>query len=162
RRCRVSGRGRAGHEGLGRGAASLLAGDSCLQSARTLHSRPAPVEHEPLAERGPARVRPRRPDTATGLGRARAGRRGRPLMSRVAVVGLGLIGGSLAMALRARGWDQDSEVRQQARERGIDAPKILPEAVAGADIVVTAVPTEETPALLIALLQAAAKAPLTA
>ena len=82
-------------------------------------------------------------------------------MSRVAVVGLGLIGGSLALALRARGWDRDAETRHQARARGVDAPEALPEAVAGAEIVVAAVPTEETPALLIALSQAAPKAILT-
>ncbi len=82
-------------------------------------------------------------------------------MSRAAVVGLGLIGGSLGMALRARGWDRDPEVRRQARERGIDAAETLAEAVAGAGIVVTAVPTEETPALLITLSQAAPRAILT-
>lgn len=82
-------------------------------------------------------------------------------MTRAAVVGLGLIGGSLAMALRSRGWDRDPEVRRQARERGIDAPETLAEAVAGTEIVVTAVPTEGTPALLITLSQAAPKAVLT-
>jgi prephenate dehydrogenase len=79
-------------------------------------------------------------------------------VTRVAVVGLGLIGGSLALALRTRGWDRDPEVRRQARERGLDVPESLPEAVAGAGIVVAAVPTEETPSLLIALSQAAPKA----
>jgi prephenate dehydrogenase len=82
-------------------------------------------------------------------------------VTRVAVVGLGLIGGSLAQALRARGWDREPEVRRQARERGLDVAETLPEAVAGASIVVTAVPTEETPALLITLSQAAPKAILT-
>jgi prephenate dehydrogenase len=82
-------------------------------------------------------------------------------VTRVAVVGLGLIGGSLAQALRARGWDREPEVRRQARERGLDVAETLPEAVAGAGIVVTAVPTEETPALLITLSQAAPKAILT-
>ncbi len=69
-------------------------------------------------------------------------------MTRTAVVGLGLVGGSLALALGARGYDRLPEVRREARRRGIDAPDGLPDAVADAEIVVTAVPTSETPALL--------------
>ncbi len=69
-------------------------------------------------------------------------------MSRTAVVGLGLIGGSVALALGSRGYDRLPEVRGEARRRGIDVPDGLPDAVAGAEIVVTAVPTSETPALL--------------
>lgn len=69
-------------------------------------------------------------------------------MSRVAVVGLGLIGGSLALAVSARGYDHSPEVRERARRRGIDTADSLEDALAGAEIVVTAVPTGQTPALL--------------
>ena len=75
---------------------------------------------------------------------------------RVAVVGLGLIGGSAALALGARGYDRDPGARARARDRGIDAAESLPEAVRRAEVVLIAVSTEETPALL---LQAAAAAP---
>jgi prephenate dehydrogenase len=69
-------------------------------------------------------------------------------MSRFAVAGLGLIGGSLALALGARGWDRDSEARRRARERGINAAESLAEALADADVVFIAVSTAQTPALL--------------
>jgi prephenate dehydrogenase len=69
-------------------------------------------------------------------------------LSRVAVVGLGLIGGSLALAARARAFDRDTRVAAKARKRGIDVSDGLAEAVADASIVVTAVPTAATPALV--------------
>jgi prephenate dehydrogenase len=69
-------------------------------------------------------------------------------VSRPAVVGLGLIGGSVALGAGARGYDREDGVREHARRRGIDAVDSLTEAVAGADLVVTAVPTDDTPALL--------------
>ena len=75
---------------------------------------------------------------------------------RAAVVGLGLIGGSAALALEARGYDRDARTRARARERGIEAAESLWEAVRGAEVVLIAVPTDETPALL---LQTAAAAP---
>jgi prephenate dehydrogenase len=75
---------------------------------------------------------------------------------RAAVVGLGLIGGSTAMALQARGYDRAAATRARARERGIDAVESLSEALSGAEVVVIAVSTEETPALLV---QAAAAVP---
>jgi prephenate dehydrogenase len=75
---------------------------------------------------------------------------------RAAVVGLGLIGGSAALALEARGYDHDAEARALARRRGIDVADSLSEAVRGAEIVLLAVPTAETPDLL---LRAAAAAP---
>ena len=68
-------------------------------------------------------------------------------MTGVAVVGLGLIGGSIALGARARGWDREAAVRERARRRGIDAADALEDAVAGAALVVAAVPTAETPAL---------------
>ena len=69
-------------------------------------------------------------------------------MTRVAVVGLGLIGGSLALAARALGYDRDAGVRQRARSVGIEALDSLEAAVVDAEIVVTAVSTAQTPALL--------------
>ena len=75
---------------------------------------------------------------------------------RVAVLGLGLIGGSAALALEARGYDRDAAARARARERGIDAVESLNEALNGAEIALLAVPTSETPSLL---REAAATAP---
>lgn len=75
---------------------------------------------------------------------------------RVAVAGLGLIGGSAALAFGARGYDRDPAARARARERGIDAAESLADAARGAEVVLLAVPTAETPALLA---QAAAAAP---
>jgi prephenate dehydrogenase len=69
-------------------------------------------------------------------------------VSRTAVVGLGLLGGSVALGAGARGYDRDAAVRENARRRGIEAVDTLAEAVAGAELVVTAVPTAETPALM--------------
>lgn len=69
-------------------------------------------------------------------------------MSRVAVAGLGLIGGSIALASGALGYDRDAGARERARRRGIETADSLADAVAGADLVVTAVPTAATPELL--------------
>ncbi len=63
---------------------------------------------------------------------------------RAAVVGLGLIGGSAALALEARGYDRDSEARARARQLGIEATESLSDAVRGAEVVLLAVPTAET------------------
>lgn len=82
-------------------------------------------------------------------------------MSRSAVVGLGLIGGSFALAAGARGYDRDAGVREGARARGIETADSLEEAVAGADIVVTAVATALTPELLRELSAIAPEAVLT-
>jgi prephenate dehydrogenase len=82
-------------------------------------------------------------------------------VSRVAVIGLGLIGGSLGLALEARGYDRDPEARNRARARGLDATDSLAEAVDDAEIVVAAVPTSEAPALLVAISVAAPSAILT-
>ena len=82
-------------------------------------------------------------------------------MSETAVVGLGLIGGSFALAAGARGYDSDPGVRARARARGIDAADSLEAAVAGARIVLTAVPTARTPELLRALSALAPRAVLT-
>lgn len=69
-------------------------------------------------------------------------------MMRVAVVGLGLIGGSAALALGARGYDSDPATRARARARGIQTFETLAEALDGAEIALTAVPTAATPQLL--------------
>jgi prephenate dehydrogenase len=82
-------------------------------------------------------------------------------MRGVAVVGLGLIGGSVALALKGRGYDADPDVRAAARRRGIDTADTLAEAVGDADVVVAAVSTEATPALLVDLSAAAPGALLT-
>ncbi len=82
-------------------------------------------------------------------------------MTRAAVVGLGLIGGSIALAAKARGWDRDGAVRESARRRGIETPDSLEEALDGAALVVTAVSTGETPALLVELASSAPQAVLT-
>lgn len=69
-------------------------------------------------------------------------------MSRIAVAGLGLIGGSLALASGARGYDRDPQARRRARERGIEVADSLEAALADADFVFLAVSTGEGPALL--------------
>ena len=71
---------------------------------------------------------------------------------RVAIVGGGLIGGSLALACRAAGvpevvvTDRDPAARQVARERGLaEVAEDLPTAVRDADVVVLAVPAAVVP-----------------
>lgn len=82
-------------------------------------------------------------------------------MTRVAVVGLGLIGGSVALAYEARGYDQERAARDAARRVGIDARDSLAEALDGADVVFTAVPTGETPGVILEIAAAAPDALLT-
>jgi len=77
-------------------------------------------------------------------------------MSRIAVVGLGMIGGSIALGARARGFDADAGVRDRARRRGLEVADRLPDALADAELVVLAAPTAAIPALLA---EAAALAP---
>ena len=70
-------------------------------------------------------------------------------IGRVAIIGLGLLGGSIGLAIKARGlpiattgWDRDGEVRARAAQRGL-ADTICEsagEAVAGADLVILCVP----------------------
>jgi prephenate dehydrogenase len=75
---------------------------------------------------------------------------------KVTIIGLGLIGGSLAMDLRKSGFAtnligvDDNEVhREQARHRGlVDSIKPLEAAVAGADLVVIATPVNAVIKLL--------------
>ena len=82
-------------------------------------------------------------------------------MTRAAVVGLGLIGGSAALALQARGYDRDAGARSRARDCGIDAAESLAQAVRGAGVVLLAVSTGETPALLREAVAAAPDALIT-
>jgi cyclohexadieny/prephenate dehydrogenase len=70
-------------------------------------------------------------------------------ISRVAIIGLGLLGGSIGLAVKARapgivtkGWDRDASVRERAAARGLvgavcDTPEA---AVAEADLVILCVP----------------------
>jgi cyclohexadieny/prephenate dehydrogenase len=70
-------------------------------------------------------------------------------IARVAIIGLGLLGGSIGLAVKARGlaiattgWDRDEAVRARAAARGLvgavcDSPEA---AVAGADLVILCVP----------------------
>lgn len=69
---------------------------------------------------------------------------------RVGIVGLGLVGGSLALALRERradwerlGWDLDADTRRRALDTGL----IQPGDVHEADLVVLAVPIPALPGL---------------
>lgn len=75
----------------------------------------------------------------------------------VAIVGLGLMGGSLARALtasrarvRVRGWSPDDEEREAASAAGVveEAPARLEEALDGAELVVYAAPLEATRELI--------------
>ena len=69
--------------------------------------------------------------------------------ARVAIIGLGLIGGSIGLAVRehlpgvaTRGFDSDTEVRKRARERALadEICETATEAVADADLVILCVP----------------------
>jgi prephenate dehydrogenase len=84
-------------------------------------------------------------------------------MARVAVVGTGLIGGSLGLALSARGYDvagfdRDEDRLTRAKELGAitEAAASLDDAVAGADLVVIAVPVGGIATAVIAALDAGA------
>lgn len=80
-----------------------------------------------------------------------------PLFKRVAVIGLGLIGGSLSSAIRRNGLadtvvgaDQRHEELQLGKELGVidQAATAVSDAVRGADLVVLAVPVRATRAVL--------------
>jgi prephenate dehydrogenase len=80
--------------------------------------------------------------------------------ARVAILGLGLMGASLGMALRAAGaassvagYDASGGVAERACERGaIDAAcASIPQAIAEADLVVVAAPIRTTPGLFAAI-----------
>jgi prephenate dehydrogenase len=80
---------------------------------------------------------------------------------RVAVIGTGLIGGSVGLALRrvgieVRGYDRDSARASAAHERGVvdETASSLPDAVTGADGAVVAVPVGDVADLVIEALDA--------
>ncbi len=71
----------------------------------------------------------------------------------IAVVGLGLIGGSLLRALaaaghRVTGYDADPATREQAATAGFPIAASVPDAIAGTDLTVLAVPLPALPAVL--------------
>jgi prephenate dehydrogenase/predicted amino acid-binding ACT domain protein len=79
---------------------------------------------------------------------------------RLAIVGTGLMGASVALAARARGheargYDPDPEALAAAVARGaVTAAETLEEAVADADICVVAAPIAHLPGLVVAVLEA--------
>ncbi|MBI3231422.1 MAG: prephenate dehydrogenase/arogenate dehydrogenase family protein, partial [Burkholderiales bacterium] len=82
-------------------------------------------------------------------------------INRLLVVGLGLIGGSFALALKRAGqvtqvvgWDRSPAVMQRALELGIidQVPASLAEAMQGTELVMLAVPVAQTAATLASLL----------
>jgi prephenate dehydrogenase len=84
----------------------------------------------------------------------------RSIFDRVAILGLGLMGASMGLALRAAGavrtiagYDSAAGVAERARERGaVDIAATSPaDAVAGSDLVVLAVPVLATRELLAAI-----------
>ncbi len=80
---------------------------------------------------------------------------------RTAVIGLGLIGGSIALAFRAPGYDRDAKIRRAARKRGIEVADSLAQVAKDAELVFVAVSTAETPRLLREVAIAAPNALLT-
>ncbi|WP_324073808.1 MAG: prephenate/arogenate dehydrogenase family protein [Erythrobacter sp.] len=70
-------------------------------------------------------------------------------ITRVAIIGLGLLGGSIGLAVKARGlgiattgWDRDASVRERAAARGLvgEVCDTAEAAVANADLVILCVP----------------------
>ncbi|HTZ63688.1 MAG TPA: prephenate dehydrogenase/arogenate dehydrogenase family protein [Solirubrobacteraceae bacterium] len=112
------------------------------RAAEPEHEREGAAEPERAAEPGPERERAAEPEPE----RERAAERQPSL--RVAVLGIGLIGGSIGLAARARararvtGWDPDPGVRARALELHAvdDCAADIPGAVAGADVVFVAAP----------------------
>jgi prephenate dehydrogenase len=101
--------------------------------------------------------------TSSGCSRSPARRSRADARVKVAIVGLGLMGGSLGLALAARagavvaGHDPDPEARRAALARGCVAAAhdTLDEACAEADIVVVCVPVAQLPDAVGAALRAA-------
>src|SRR5260370_416215 len=86
---------------------------------------------------------------------------------RVAIIGTGLVGASVGLAARraghdVRGWDADGAALAAAAQRGAVEPAASPgEAVAGAELVVVAVPVTALAAEVQAALAAAPEATVT-
>jgi prephenate dehydrogenase len=92
---------------------------------------------------------------------ARRSFEGAESVQRVAVIGTGLIGGSIGLALRrvgiaVRGYDRDPDRVKQAAELGAvgDVASSVEQAVADADVAVVAVPVGEVAALVVEALDA--------
>jgi prephenate dehydrogenase len=73
---------------------------------------------------------------------------------RAAVVGTGLIGGSILLRLQAagadvRGWDPDSDTRRYARQQGLDVADELVDAVRDRDVVFLCGPLPSLPGTLV-------------
>ncbi|HEV8664222.1 MAG TPA: prephenate dehydrogenase/arogenate dehydrogenase family protein [Candidatus Methylomirabilis sp.] len=103
------------------------------------------------------------------MARGRRGKGAAPLFRRMAVVGVGLIGGSLAAACRKRGlvetlvgFDADGGALQEALALGLvdEAARDAAAAAAGADVVVLAAPVGALEALAAAIAPALAPAAL--
>lgn len=83
-------------------------------------------------------------------------------MTRIAVLGVGLIGGSVALAARERygarvaGWDPDGTVAARGLELGVldEVAESIERAAEGADLIVCAAPVAELPRLCAAALEA--------
>jgi prephenate dehydrogenase len=86
---------------------------------------------------------------------------------RVAIVGTGLMGASVALAARARGdevagWDPDADALAAAVRRGaVEAADSLDDALAGAQLAVVATPIAQLPSTVSAVLAAAGDATVT-
>ena len=85
------------------------------------------------------------------------------MAGRVAVIGTGLIGGSIGFALRAKkydvvGWDRDGERLQRAVQLGAigDTAASIDDAVAGSDLAIVAVPVGAIAGTVVAALDAGA------
>src|SRR5438876_6460191 len=83
------------------------------------------------------------------------------MLERLAVVGTGLIGGSVGLAARAagvgevRGWDVDGDALAVAAEReAVEPAGSLDEAVAGAELALVAAPVAALPSQVAAVLEA--------
>jgi len=86
---------------------------------------------------------------------------------RVAVIGTGLVGASVGLAARragheVRGWDgNEASLETAAAREAVEAAGTLSDAVAGADLVVVAVPVTAIPATVEEALAAASEATVT-
>ena len=130
-------------------ARALGLGDVPLLCARELAHRPRHAAHDPRDDALLRRAAAQRAPPRVPRGRAHAARRPPRLTvaGRVAVVGTGLIGGSVGLALAARGFevvgfDRDESRLARAKQLGAVgeiAPSLV-DAVVGADLVVVAVP----------------------
>ncbi len=110
---------------------------------------------EPVYLDGAAALRPDLAGSAAGAGTGRRGR-ARPAPWRIALIGLGLIGGSAGLALAGRprwrriGFDARSAATRAALRAGAidEAARSLASACAGADLALVAVPVDVLPGVI--------------